>query len=408
MTERTERPPEFDPEHITRKLARIGREEDAWRALFERYGIEPHGIVYEDLVADPSAAPCAKRWSSSGSRRPRPRGRRSRRSSARRTTSPSSGSSAILRRPLILNPMNAIESQQIELHGHRVNYRIAGEGPLIVLVHGITSTSECWREVMPWLADDFTVLAPDLLGHGESAKPRGDYSLGAYASGIRDLIVALGLRARHIPRAFAGRGRGDAARLPVPGALRADGARLERRPRAGGALSAPRGRAAGLRVGPARDRRSRARATPAARSAGCSSRVGVRPTPDLTEFARGYGSLADSEARSAFIHTLRGVIDPAGQRVSARDRLYLAAEVPSLRHVGRARPHHPDRARPPGPCGDAGQPLRRDPGCRALPPARPAAALRRGAGRVHGRHQAVRGERRRPAQTAAGRRAGAR
>jgi pimeloyl-ACP methyl ester carboxylesterase len=60
------------------------------------------------------------------------------------------------------------------------------------------------------------------------------------------------------------------------------------------------------------------------------SRIGVRPTPDLSEFARGYGSLADAEARHAFVHTLRAVIDPAGQRVSARDRLYLAAEVPSL------------------------------------------------------------------------------
>jgi pimeloyl-ACP methyl ester carboxylesterase len=60
------------------------------------------------------------------------------------------------------------------------------------------------------------------------------------------------------------------------------------------------------------------------------SRLGVRPTPDLTEFARGYGSLADAGARQAFVHTLRAVIDPAGQRVSARDRLYLAAEVPSL------------------------------------------------------------------------------
>ena len=60
------------------------------------------------------------------------------------------------------------------------------------------------------------------------------------------------------------------------------------------------------------------------------SRLGVRPTPDVTEFARGYGSLADAEARHAFLHTLRAVIDPAGQRVSARDRLYLAAEVPSL------------------------------------------------------------------------------
>jgi len=75
--------------------------------------------------------------------------------------------------------------QEIVLHGHRVAYRAAGEGPVIVLVHGITSTSQTWERVMPHLARRFTVIAPDLLGHGESAKPRGDYSLGAYASGVR-------------------------------------------------------------------------------------------------------------------------------------------------------------------------------------------------------------------------------
>src|SRR5919106_1389891 len=82
--------------------------------------------------------------------------------------------------------------REIVLHGHRVFYRSAGSGPVIVLVHGITSTSATWVNVLPYLADHYTVIAPDLLGHGESAKPRGDYSLGAYASGIRDLVVALG------------------------------------------------------------------------------------------------------------------------------------------------------------------------------------------------------------------------
>src|ERR687888_368301 len=85
-----------------------------------------------------------------------------------------------------------LKLKEIELHGHLVAYRSAGSGPVIVLVHGITSTSETWERVMPALSKRFTVIAPDLLGHGESAKPRGDYSLGAYASGIRDLIVALG------------------------------------------------------------------------------------------------------------------------------------------------------------------------------------------------------------------------
>src|SRR3954453_21380769 len=86
----------------------------------------------------------------------------------------------------------AVELKEIELHGHSVAYRCAGSGPVIVLVHGITSTSETWDRVMPALSKRFTVIAPDLLGHGGSAKPRGDYSLGAYASGVRDLLAALG------------------------------------------------------------------------------------------------------------------------------------------------------------------------------------------------------------------------
>src|SRR5512142_745439 len=81
---------------------------------------------------------------------------------------------------------------EIVLHGHRVFYRSAGSGPVLVLIHGITSTSATWAYLLPSLAEHFTVIAPDLIGHGESAKPRGDYSLGAYAAGIRDLLIALG------------------------------------------------------------------------------------------------------------------------------------------------------------------------------------------------------------------------
>src|SRR4051794_40778859 len=85
-----------------------------------------------------------------------------------------------------------MEHEEIVLHGHRVSYRRSGWGPVVVLIHGITGSSMTWEEVMEPLAERYTVVAPDLLGHGESAKPRGDYSLGAYASGIRDLLAAIG------------------------------------------------------------------------------------------------------------------------------------------------------------------------------------------------------------------------
>ena len=225
--------------------------------------------------------------------------------------------------------MSRVESRQIELHGHRVNYRIAGEGPLIVLVHGITSTSECWREVMPWLADRFTVLAPDLLGHGESAKPRGDYSLGAYASGIRDLIAALGYeRATFLGHSLGG---GVAMQLSYQFPEQCERLVLVSSGGLGHQVHILL-RAAAL---PGSEWVLPVIAGSAVRDAGMAvgrflTRLGVRPAPDLAEFARGYASLADIEARQAFIHTLRAVIDPAGQRVSARDRLYLAAEVPSL------------------------------------------------------------------------------
>jgi pimeloyl-ACP methyl ester carboxylesterase len=85
-----------------------------------------------------------------------------------------------------------MDAREITLHGHRVSYRSAGSGPLLVLIHGIARSSATWDTVLPGLAERHAVIAPDLLGHGESAKPRGDYSLGAYASGLRDLLGVLG------------------------------------------------------------------------------------------------------------------------------------------------------------------------------------------------------------------------
>ena len=86
-----------------------------------------------------------------------------------------------------------MQLQHLSIHGHRVAFRAAGTGPVVLLVHGMAGSSATWAHVLPALAEHFTVVAPDLLGHGESGKPRrGEYSLGAHANVVRDLLHVLG------------------------------------------------------------------------------------------------------------------------------------------------------------------------------------------------------------------------
>jgi pimeloyl-ACP methyl ester carboxylesterase len=218
---------------------------------------------------------------------------------------------------------------EIALHGHRVFYRSAGRGPALVLVHGITSTSDTWSRLLPYLAERFTVIAPDLLGHGASAKPRGDYSLGAYASGIRDLLVALG----HERATFVGHSLGGGIAMQLAyqfpeqcerlvlvdsGGLGRDITVLLR------AASLP-GSELVLPV------LVNQRVLGAGRAVGHAlGRVGLRVHTDLSEVLRGHATLSDGEARAAFMHTLRTIVDPRGQRVDASDRLYLAQAIPFL------------------------------------------------------------------------------
>ena len=88
--------------------------------------------------------------------------------------------------------MNAMEPKTVTLHGRAVRYAEAGSGPLLLLIHGMAGTYENWQEVIEPLARGHTVVAPDLPGHGTSAPGGGDYSLGALAAGLRDLLIALG------------------------------------------------------------------------------------------------------------------------------------------------------------------------------------------------------------------------
>ncbi len=221
------------------------------------------------------------------------------------------------------------ELRHLTLHGHRVAYRQAGSGPVVVLVHGITSSSATWGRVMPYLAQRFTVIAPDLLGHGASAKPRGDYSLGAYASGVRDLLVALG----HERATFVGHSLGGGVAMQLAYQF------PERCERLVLVDSGGLGREVSLLL--------RAATLPGSEivlpllaatklldagrfAAGLLDRIGLHVGTDAEEIARGHATLADRETRAAFVHTLRGIVEPGGQRVDASDRLYLAEHVPFL------------------------------------------------------------------------------
>ena len=98
-----------------------------------------------------------------------------------------------------------MQSEQTEIHGHRIAYRTAGNGPVLLLLHGMAGSSATWRSVMPALARRFRVVAPDLLGHGDSATPRAEYSVSAHANVMRDLLVRLGCeRATIVGQSFGG------------------------------------------------------------------------------------------------------------------------------------------------------------------------------------------------------------
>ena len=227
-------------------------------------------------------------------------------------------------------PKHDFRLRHITVHGHEVGYRMAGSGPALVLVHGVTGSSTTWREVMPRLADRYTVVAPDLLGHGESAKPRGDYSLGAFASGVRDLLVALGIeRATFVGHSLGG---GVAMQLAYQFPERCERLVLVSSGGLGKEVSALL-RAVTL---PGAELVMPFVLTPVVREAlellgAPFRRIGIRPGGVTgAEMWRSYRGLTELRGRMAFIHTVRSVIDVRGQRVSARDRLYLASEMPTL------------------------------------------------------------------------------
>jgi pimeloyl-ACP methyl ester carboxylesterase len=221
-----------------------------------------------------------------------------------------------------------LQSCTAVLHGHRVSYRRGGDGSAVVLLHGIGSNSMTWEPVAAALAESHDVVAPDFLGHGASAKPRGDYSLGAFASGVRDLLQVLGVeRATLVGHSLGG---GVAMQFAYQHPELCERLVLVSSGGLGHSVS-PLLRAATLPgsewVLPVSEGAARG---VGAEVGGALARVGLRAGNDMAEVGRGMAELGDREARQAFLDTLRAVVGPGGQRVSALDRLYLAADLPLL------------------------------------------------------------------------------
>jgi pimeloyl-ACP methyl ester carboxylesterase len=223
-----------------------------------------------------------------------------------------------------------MKTQHVSIHGHRVALRTAGEGPVVLLVHGMAGSSMTWQHVLPALARHFTVVAPDLLGHGESGAPRhGEYSLSAHANVLRDLLDVLG----HTGATFVGQSLGGGVAMQLAYQFPERCERL--------VLVSSGG------LGPEVNFLLRALTFPGAeyvfplvcsrplRDAGLWVKswlrtIGLRVAPAVEEMWRSYDSLSDADTRRAFFRTLHAVIDLGGQAVSASDRLYLTSQVPTL------------------------------------------------------------------------------
>jgi pimeloyl-ACP methyl ester carboxylesterase len=201
--------------------------------------------------------------------------------------------------------------------------------PALLLLHGIGDSSDTWRDLVPVLARDHMVIAPDLLGHGRSDKPRADYSISAFANGLRDLLGILGVESASVVGHSLGGGVAMQFAYQYPHlcerlVLVSSGGvgrevnpvlRLVSLPNADVALHL-------LRL-------------PAARLTGHLAAAALRRTglaigQDAPDLVRVFDALPDATSRAAVVRTLRAVVDWRGQVVTMLDRAYLARGLPTL------------------------------------------------------------------------------
>ena len=219
------------------------------------------------------------------------------------------------------------EVQYVTLHGHRRAFVRAGRGPVVLLLHGLGCDHTTWESVIDSLSRRYTVIAPDLLGHGRSDKPRADYSVGGYANGMRDLLTCLGIdRVTVVGHSFGGGvamqfayqfpERTERLVLVASGGLGPDVSPLIR------AITTPGFHPAMAML-----------TLPGVRHAGkvglrSLAKLPLRHTRDLDEVAEIYDSFKDPAARHAIRHVVRAVVDWRGQVVTMADRAYLTQEMP--------------------------------------------------------------------------------
>lgn len=216
----------------------------------------------------------------------------------------------------------------LDLHGERIAYVDEGSGEVLLLLHGMAGSSQTWRSVIKPLSRQFRVIAPDLPGHGESNKPRSDYSLGAFAVLLRDLLDELGVTSATIVGHSLGGGvamqflyqHPDYAQRLIligSGGLGPDVGLTLR------LLSAPGAELIMPIIAPRQVLAAGERVWSWLRRAGIEA-------PRGEEIWRSYSTFSDAPTRQAFLRTLRSVVDYRGQAVSALNRLNTKTELPIM------------------------------------------------------------------------------
>ncbi|MBZ5732879.1 alpha/beta fold hydrolase [Nocardioides sp. TRM66260-LWL] len=226
------------------------------------------------------------------------------------------------------------EVQHVTLHGHRRAFVKVGSGPVLLLLHGLGCDHTTWTPVIDTLAQRYTVIAPDLLGHGVSDKPRADYTLGGYANGMRDLLTVLGVdKVTVVGHSFGG---GVAMQFAYQYPERTERLVLV----ASGGLGpevTPAIRAIAM---PGFHQLMGVLTLPGVRQANTGAMRALSHLPskhlrDLDEVADIVESFRDPAARAAIRHVVRAVVDWRGQIVTMADRAYLTDAMPMCVVWGR-------------------------------------------------------------------------